>query len=203
MAQAQSLLTNIQSEILESQRNVLHLKTQAKDLDQAQTDLRNLEEQFKTKLMKRYRLGFEKWLKDEEEREAAIRNLPIGAALPQIVSSTDATSAVDASDNEAKGKRKAADDEDISDLTALYADLPVKPEDISKTCQALREELDQHKRRRKDTFDSLVKLQAESGTSERMNSFRRLISVGCDVAVGEVDAKLSGLLEVCNFQEHL
>lgn len=167
--QANALLTNIQAEILESQRAVGQLKMQAQGLPQAKQQLTAVEEELRTKMGKRYRLGWEKWSKDEEEREKAVRDVH-GGGLPV--------------------------DQD-ADLLALHSSVPVDPEAVRAECERLREELAVHKKRRKDKYEELVKFQAEAGTAGHMTEYRRLIGAGCGgVPPGEVDNVLGMLLEV-------
>lgn len=71
LTQANALLTSMQSEILESQRTAAHLKAQAQDLPAAQATVKQLEDELRGKMGKRFRLGWEQWVKDEEERERA------------------------------------------------------------------------------------------------------------------------------------
>ncbi|KAJ7667659.1 transcription factor [Mycena polygramma] len=73
-AQAHALLSNIQAEILESQRTVAHLRGQAEGLAIAKQHLKEREDALHTKMGRRYRLGWEKWVKDEEVREKEIRD---------------------------------------------------------------------------------------------------------------------------------
>ena len=168
--QANALLTNIQAEILESQRAVSQLKLQAQGLPQAKQQLAAVEEELRTKMGKRYRLGWEKWSKDEEEREKAVRDAH-GGGLPA--------------------------EHDVADLLALHSSVPTDPEVVRAECERLREEMAVHKKRRKDKFEELVKFQAEAGTAGHMAEYRRLIGAGCGgVPPGEVDNVLGMLLEV-------
>jgi len=92
--------------------------------------------------------------------------------------------------------------EDISDLLVLYADIPTNAEDLSQSCEALREEIAQYRERRKLMFNELVTFQAEAGTSGRMGEYRRLIGVGCGgVPPSEVDQVLGMLLETLESEE--
>ncbi|TFY56801.1 hypothetical protein EVJ58_g7412 [Rhodofomes roseus] len=175
LTQANALLNNIQAEILESQRAVSHLKVQSQGLPQAKQQLAALEEELRNKMGKRYRLGWEKWSKDEEERERAIRSMH-GGGLPA--------------------------DEDVVDLLALQSGVPADAEAIRAECERLREDLAIHKRRRKDKFEELVKFQAEAGTGGHMAEYRRLIGAGCGgVPPGEVDNVLGMLLETLEAEE--
>ncbi|KAF8897199.1 hypothetical protein BD779DRAFT_1489482 [Infundibulicybe gibba] len=178
--QAHALLANIQAEILESQRAVGHLKTQADG----------------------YRLGWEKWVKDEESREKAIRDAANGelAITPPIEMAE-----VDADNTKPKGKRKTSGQtDDISDLIELHMNIPADPAELRQACEALREEVLHHRKRRKETFDDLVGFQAEAGTGGRMGEYRRLIGAGCGgVPPAEVDHVLGMLLEVSIYLHHI
>ncbi|KAI0829407.1 apses-domain-containing protein [Trametes gibbosa] len=177
LTQANALLSNIQTEILESQRTVGHLKTQAQGLPAAQQSVAQLEDELRGKMGKRFRLGWEKWVKDEEERERGVR----GAAGGQLVSYDGAP---------------------VSDLLSLHADIPTDPEEMRKECERLREELAGHRTRRKDMFDKLVKFQAEAGTDGRMTEYRRLISAGCGgIPPEDVDGVVGMLLETLEAEE--
>jgi hypothetical protein len=202
--QAHALLGNIQAEILESQRAVGHLKSQAEGLPQAKARLKELESELYEKMSRRYRFGWEKWIKDEETREKTIRDAANGELI--LTEATASFRVDDDMDGEAgtekdkgKGKRRAATlPEDITDLVGLYADLPTDPTAVREACENLREDISRHRKRRKSAFDELVTFQAEAGTSGRMGEYRRLIGAGCGgVPPTEVDHVLGMLLEVC------
>ncbi|CAK5262469.1 unnamed protein product [Mycena citricolor] len=181
--QAHALLSNIQAEILESQRTVNHLRNQADGLAAAKHRLKELEGVLNTKMGRRYRLGWEKWVRDEEMREAEIRAASNGQLVSPDVNMDGGTA-------------------DISDLLALYSDLPTDPEGIRQAGESLRQEIDQFRKRRKDTFDTLVSFQTEAGTSARMAEYRRLIGAGCGgVPPSEVDHVLGMLLETLESEE--
>ncbi|TFY78213.1 hypothetical protein EWM64_g5796 [Hericium alpestre] len=193
----------IQAEILESQRAVGQLKLQAQGLEEGQHALAELEEEMTSKMGKRYRLGWEKWVKDEEERERAIREAAGGqlAVVPAVSIYSEEEEEEEAVSGANKGKRKASE-EDVSDLLALYVDIPSDPEALRQACEALREDVGRYRKRRKEVFDEFVRFQAEAGTSGRMNEYRRLISAGCGgIPPSEVDATLGMLLESLESEE--
>lgn len=201
--QAHALLGNIQTEILESRRAVEHLRAQAEGLSQTKQGLSNLESELHLRMGRRYRLGWEKWLKDEQARERAIRDASGGALAltPSTVTFRvddeyeDASSSSDTA--RGAGKRKAiTQTEDISDLIALYSDVPQDPEALKRACEALRNEIAHHRKRRKQIFDEVVSFQAEAGTSGKMADYRRLIGAGSGIPPSEVDHFLVMLLEV-------
>ncbi|GLB33474.1 putative kilA-N [Lyophyllum shimeji] len=208
--QAHALLGNIQGEILDNQRSVAALKAQAEGLPQAKQTLKDLENELYMKMGRRYRLGWEKWVKDEELREATIREAANGEL---IVTAATASYRLDEDMETApepgpdpeltQGKRKAISQmEDISDLISLHADIPTDPDELHKTCEALRDELSQLRKRRKTTFEELVSFQAEAGTNGRMAEYRRLIGAGCGgVPPSEVDQVLGMLLETLESEE--
>ncbi|KAK0231214.1 transcription factor [Armillaria fumosa] len=206
--QAHALLGNIQAEILESQRAVGHLRSQAENLAHTSDTLKMMENELNTKMGRRYRLGWEKWVKDEEAREKAIRDSANGELMltPATAShlasiGMDGESAAEL--GKGKGKRKASSGpEDISDLIALHSGVPSDPEVLRQACAALREEITQARKRRKTMFDELVTFQAEAGTNGRMSEYRRLIGAGCGgIPPSEVDSVLGVLLETLESEE--
>ncbi|KAJ8086176.1 Transcription factor mbp1 [Marasmius tenuissimus] len=200
--QAHALLSNIQAEILESQRTVAILRSQSDNLLEKQQTLGNLESDLHSRMGRRYRLGWEKWVKDEENREKNIRDAAGGT-----LALTPATATYRVEEEEPEGepregerpksKRKAyTQSEDISDLTALYSDIHEDPEALKRACDTLREDVTRHRKRRKELFDELVTFQAEAGTSGKMADYRKLIATGCgDLPLSEVDSVLGLLLE--------
>lgn len=208
MTQAHALLQNIQQEILESHRAVNQLKTKAEGLQLAKSVLVDLEGRLLEKMGRRYRLGWEKWLNDEEMREMSIRKaadgeLRITAATVPYRTDDVIEEVVEPGKDKGKGKRKALpQEEDISDLLALYADVPTDPEATRAACDALREEIGLHRKRRKDMFDELASFQAEAGTGGRMADYRKLIGAGCGgMQPSEVDNVIGMLLETLESEE--
>ncbi|TCD71274.1 hypothetical protein EIP91_011045 [Steccherinum ochraceum] len=187
MTQANALLTNIQTEILESQRSVGLLRAQSQGLNRSKHVLEDLEMELRAKMGKRYRLGWEKWVKVEEEREASIRATGNGDII--AIPSED-------------GVHRTSDGEDITDLVALHSNIPSNPSDAKDECEQVRSELLHFKRRRLEAFSELVKCQAEAGTGGRMADYRRLIATCCGgVSIGEVDNVLGMLLETLETED--
>ncbi|KAK7471007.1 Transcription factor mbp1 [Stygiomarasmius scandens] len=217
--QAHALLSNIQAEILESQRAVVHLRTQAEALPITKQNLNNMEAELHSRMGRRYRLGWEKWSKDEEMREKNIREAAGGALTLTPATATFRVEEEPESESQfqiptetvipgsevelSKGKRKASTQaEDISDLVALHSNIPTDPEELARACEALRGEITQHRKRRKQLFDHLVSFQAEAGTSGRMAEYRKLIGAGCGgIPPSEVDQVLGMLLETLESEE--
>ncbi|KAI0786400.1 transcription factor [Abortiporus biennis] len=179
------MLQNVQAEILEDQRGVAHLKNQAHGYHAAKRKLQDLEAELRGKMGRRYRLGWEKWVKDDEDREKRIRDAHGGDLGVSFVD----------------GIWRTPEGEDVTDLVELYKDVPSDPAAMKEECDRLRGEIGRHKRRRLETFDGLVKLQAEAGTGGRMADYRRLIGSGCGVAPGDVDNVLGILLETLESED--
>ncbi|PSR73589.1 hypothetical protein PHLCEN_2v10508 [Hermanssonia centrifuga] len=187
MTQASAMLQNIQTEILESQRAVALLRSQSQGLPKAKEKLTALESELRMKMGRRYRLGWEKWVKDEEDREKAIRDATGGELTPF---------------SSQGGVYRASNGENITDLLGLYADIPADPDALKEACEKLRAEVGEHKKKRSELFDTLVKSQAEAGTGGRMADYRRLIGAGCGgVPPGEVDNVVTMLLETLESEE--
>lgn len=210
VTQAQALLQNIQQEILESHRAVNQLRTRAEGLQVAKAMFEQLESQLLDKMGRRYRLGWEKWIKDEENREKSVRDAADGelkittATAPyRTADDMEVDGTTEQGKDKGKGKRKTLpQEEDISDLLALYSDIPSDPEALRSACEALREELEHHCKRRKDLFDELTAFQAEAGTGGKMSEYRQLIGKGCGgVPPSDVDHLVGILLETLESEE--
>jgi len=202
ITQAHAVLANMQAEILESQRTVSQLKTQAEGLGHTKQHLNDLEIQLLDKMGRRYRLGWEKWLKGEEIREKQVRDaangeLSLTPTTEFFMVDEDVEMDTSAEGEKTNGKRKAKVMEDISDLVSLYSVIPTDPAQLRQECEVLREEITQYRKRRRIMFGELVAFQAEAGTSGQMGAYRRLIGAGCGgIPPAEVDAVLGMLLEV-------
>ncbi|KAF8138668.1 hypothetical protein EV363DRAFT_1394102 [Boletus edulis] len=210
MNQAHALLQNIQQEILESHRAVNQLKTQAEGLELAKGLLSELESQLLGKMGRRYRLGWEKWIKVEENREMSIRDAADGelkitpATVPyRTDDDVEGEGPTEPGKDKSKGKRKALpQEEDITDLLALHSNLPNNQDSIRAVCELTREGLGHRRKRRKEMFDQLTAFRAEAGTGGRMTEYRRLIGAGCGgVPPSEVDNIIGMLLETLELEE--
>ena len=175
LSQAHALLNNIDAEIAESQKAVEVLKRQAEGLEESKMRLRDLEQTLKFKMGRRYQLGWTLWLREEENREH------------EFFKRADVLD----------GSMMNSPDAEDQDLIDLHTGIPTNPEELAKACDELRQDIVRHHMRRKETFDALIKQQAEAGTGGRMPEYRRLIGAGCGgVPPAEVDNVLGLLLEV-------
>ncbi|KAJ3790668.1 transcription factor [Lentinula aff. detonsa] len=210
--QAHALLTNIQGEILESQRAVGHLQRIAEGMGGTRQSLNGLEKVLNERMGRRCRMGWEKWVRDEEMRERRIREATGGNL--ELTPDTATFTVDDGPPGEApllNNDRIAAKrnsnptqtvDETVSDLVVLHDNIPIDPETLQSACDGLREEIGAHRKRRKVIFDELVEFQAEAGTKGRMKDYRRLIGAGCGgIPPSEVDGVLGMLLETLESED--
>lgn len=182
--QAQHLLVNIQSELTEHTRTLAALKKDTDGLDEAKTKLAGLQSRFAAKMARGHRKGWERWIADEERRDAAAREaglLPAGGE-PGPSSSEG-------------GKRKR--EEDLSDVIKMHSMIPADEEERRRACAELRDEIMGQRKRRKTAFEELVLLQAETGTGTKMSEYRRLVSHSLGgMPDDELDVMLPAILEV-------
>jgi len=190
--QAHALLQNIQAEILESKRSVAGLQLQTAGLDDSNAKLKKLEQDLLTKMGQRCRFGWEKWVKDEEERDAAARAGGILSTESHGEGSIQAT----------PPKRKENDT--LTDIVTLHGSTPKDDSLLRAACAELREEATRHRKRRKLAFDEYVAAQAESGTGAKMADYRRLVAAGCGGISGDdLDTALPMLLETLESEESI
>ncbi|KAG8947259.1 hypothetical protein FRC04_010835 [Tulasnella sp. 424] len=219
LAQARALLTNIQAEIVETHKAAEILNQQAAALDDQQLKLRSLEGELKVKMGKRFRLGWEKWLKDEEAREKNWKSTGGGAILVQELLNRGAAGNIAGGAGEPTGmlsperKTRAAvaglgqhNPDEVTDLVDLYTEAAKiaegGPAELGKACERLRREIEEHRAKRRQAFEEYVQLSAESGTGGRMADYRRLIGAGCGgVPPHEVDNVIGVLLETLEADE--
>ncbi|KAG8996501.1 hypothetical protein FRB90_012705 [Tulasnella sp. 427] len=219
LAQARALLANIQAEISDTQKVADLLNQQTAALDDQQRKLDVLEGELKLKMGKRFRLGWDKWLKDEEAREKTWKSSGGGAALIQELLNRGAgnnglgsTSEANPNASPERKTRAAAaglgqhNPEEVADLVDLYTEAAKiaggGTAELSQACGALRKEIEEHRAKRRQAFEEYVQLSAESGTGGRMADYRRLIGAGCGgVPPHEVDNVIGVLLETLEADE--
>lgn len=175
IAQAHALLANIQAEAVESQRMTGTLQVQAAQLEECQEKEAKLQGELKNKIGKRFRLGWEKYVRDEEDRQKGFVNIAKsekngGAPTVAVI-------------NGKNGSLPA-------DIEALVAGLPANGSTaLLEAVRSSTELLTQLKAHRRDLCDQFVKLQSEAGAGgNKVSEYRKLIALGCGVKPDEVDA---------------
>lgn len=188
LTQAHALLANIRTEILESQHVVAALKAQAAALEPEQQQLRKLEGELKSKMGKRFRVGWEKWIKEEESKEQSAADSPILTASPTSPERKTRAAMIPT----------AIDQANIEALHAFATTVTAQgPDRTAAVYEELKGDIEALRTERRQGFDIFVELSAEAGTGEKMNEYRRLIGAGCGgVPASEVDNVVGVLLEV-------
>lgn len=168
LQQALTLLANINAEILESKRTVAALNQRAAPLPSLAAKESELVEELENKMGKRFRLGWEKWVRDEDGRESEyVAALEAGTTGRQVE----------------------------ADLEALLELSRNPPADSVERCQASRKVVEELKEERKGLFTILAKLESGVGTGERTGMYRQLIALGCGVSINKVDEVIDSLCE--------
>ncbi|GAA5963277.1 hypothetical protein JCM3765_005785 [Sporobolomyces pararoseus] len=171
LAQADALLASLQSEINEQQRTIQGIETNAlsagtvEELEQREQKLSG---ELEAKMGKRFRLGWEKWVRDEDQREQQYDQEGGPSTSPQ-------------------GPQ--------ADLDAYRELIDHPPTDSNERAQALRTRIDGFKDERKDLFKQFVARQSSAGTGKKLGQYRQLVSLGCGVPLDQVEGVIDALVE--------
>ncbi|KAH8830590.1 transcription factor [Flagelloscypha sp. PMI_526] len=201
--QAQALLTNIQQDILETSAVVRQLKAQAEGLAPSQQQMQDLRLQLSDRTIVRSQLGWERWLEQEEQREARIRQS--GGGSLQL---TPATASIPVDDDvpmdgTSQDVYPMTYDEDISDMHALFEDTPSDPALIQAECDMLREELQRMQEAHLEDVEQFVSVHGDMASDmEKMQKYHTLISAATGgLPSEEVNDNLQLLLETLESEE--
>lgn len=191
ISQAHSLLASIQAESIEHSKIVNLLKHQADQLEEVKSKEENMRKELKDRMGKRFRLGWEKYVRDEEERQKSFvtisKNSSNGLEPIQQYSiqlNDASTPKVNGADGDTK-TRSSADGSIPADIQYIFSELPTSSESLSSEIQQNVEKLEKLKEQRKQLFDSLIQLQAEAG-GDKITEYRKLIALGCGITTDEV-----------------
>lgn len=165
LQQAVSLLSTINTEIHDSNRILNNLDTQASTLDQLSSQESNLVLELELKMGKRFRLGWEKWVRDEDAREISYINSGPQSQLiqPEL---------------------------DLDHLIDLSRNLPLDYQDQVSRKRARVGELIEE---RKELFGVLARLESSAGTGIKPAQYRQLIALGCGVPIEQVEQVVESL----------
>ncbi|KAM0788814.1 hypothetical protein ACM66B_002900 [Microbotryomycetes sp. NB124-2] len=168
LQQAHAVLTSVQTELLESQRQAHQLQAATDEMPNLMQIEQELKDELAKKMGKRFRLGWEKWVRDEEQREQQyeedVKNGNLAAAQQQ------------------------------HDLEAYRKMMASPPSDAQEQMQQLRAKVDEFKRRRQSLFEEFTRKTAELGTSDKMAQYRKIIALGCGVPIDQVEGAIDALL---------
>lgn len=219
---ANGLLNNIEKEYLEGQRKTSNYERMLADFDEKKLALGELEKELSEKLGKRYRFGWEKYVRDEEEREKKFKEQR-KTFLDQL--SIEDQISIDAQDFKFNDPQKQEvvmklleEERENLDLINL---LKIPPTDISTECDLLRESVKRLSEEREKLFKEFINLSSENAGGEnedgeegddcpssittntsRLNNYRKLISLGCGgIGLDEVDEVIESLNEGIDVNE--
>jgi len=196
ISQAHSLLTSIQAESVEHSKFVNLLKTQADQLEEIKAKEDSMRKELNDRMGKRFRLGWEKYVRDEEERQKAFvgitKNTNNGVKGIQQYSielneSAKLNGTTDSKDVKTRSSSSTSTAEGgiPADIKYIFSNLPLSTEELSSEITTNIEKLDKLKTQRKELFDTLIQLQAEAG-GDKITEYRKLIALGCGITTDEV-----------------
>ena len=160
----------------------------------------SLQEELKDKMGKRFRLGWEKYVRDEEERQKAFVSIVKTEKDGYQQHSVSFVNNNNNNNHHVNGTSPTFGSGGTlsgtpADLQALFA-APTAPASITSATQIAQEQLTKLKTERKELFETYVSLQSEAGTGDKINEYRKLIALGCGLQPQEVDDQLvSNLLD--------
>jgi transcription factor MBP1 len=167
LVQADATIAALQTEIAEAERAAQQLEQRAKQVDALAVKEKEREKDLEAKMGKRFRLGWEKWVRDEDQREQQY---------------------------EQEGGPSGSSEGPQPDLDA-YRDLVSNPPaDASERADALRARIAESQTERKRLFARLVEQQAAAGTGKKLSQYRQLVALGCGVPLDQVDAAIDALV---------
>lgn len=167
LVQADATIEALQSAIAEAQRTAQQLEQQARQVEALETDASEREKELEAKMGKRFRLGWEKWIRDEDQREQQY---------------------------EAEGGPTGSSEGPQPDLDAYREMFANPPADAAERAAALKASISESQAERKRLFGRLVEQQAKAGTGAKLSQYRQLVALGCGVPLDQVDAAIDTLM---------
>ncbi|BGP39087.1 Transcription factor mbp1 (MBF subunit p120) [Rhodotorula kratochvilovae] len=171
LAQADALAASLQGEIADATAAAQELEQHAATRAQLVAEAHELEGELEAKMGKRFRLGWEKWVRDEDQREQQYEQ-----------------------DGGAEGGPQADLDAYAELVAHPPADAPARAEALASRIAAFREE-------RARLFGALVRGQAEVGTGAKLGQYRQLVALGCGVPLDQVDGAIEALVDDLDQQQ--
>lgn len=172
ISQADSLLRNIEGEVEESKRVCENLQAMAQSGDGMDERERALREELENRMGKRFRLGWEKWVRDEDQREQVYEKALLATSSNSNVN--------------------VPHEKDLDDYRKLKHTAPFDRLSLSSKA---RKEIEENKLERVRLFEEFSKGICESGTGRKMGVYRNLIALGCGVPLDRVDGVIQSLLD--------
>ncbi|POY74134.1 hypothetical protein BMF94_2946 [Rhodotorula taiwanensis] len=167
LVQADATIAALQGEIAEAQRTTQQLEERAGQVEALEAEEAERKKDLEAKMGKRFRLGWEKWVRDEDQREQ---------------------------EYEQGGGPDGAAERPQPDLDAYRELVANPPEDANERAEALKARIAESQAERKQLFERLVTQQAQAGTGAKLSQYKQLVALGCGVPLDQVDAAIDALL---------
>lgn len=185
--QVKNILSKFEVEMTESEKRLDELKVQAADVDAHKELLFKLEADSRNYLNKRRKIGWDRWLKVEEEREKRLWTTKF--ATPDTISFL--------SPEVLRGGKKGKKEDDVTDIAELYDNLPTTQYELDGVCAGLRAEVEKLSRDHSALLEEFSSIQGFAGTSVRMTDYRKLLSAALkDVRAEDLDDLVEEMVEV-------
>ncbi|KWU47504.1 apses-domain-containing protein [Rhodotorula sp. JG-1b] len=168
LVQADATIAALQREIADAERVAQQLERRAKQVDALAVEEKEREKDLEAKMGKRFRLGWEKWVRDEDQREQQYEQ-----------------------DGGPSGSSAEGPQPDLDAYRDLISNPPA---DASDRADALRARIAESQTERKRLFARLVEQQAAAGTGKKLSQYRQLVALGCGVPLDQVDAAIDALV---------
>ncbi|GAA6042540.1 hypothetical protein JCM8097_004657 [Rhodosporidiobolus ruineniae] len=169
LAQANQELVRLQADVDAARLDVERLRERAAQRPEFAAEEARLVAELDGKRGKRFRLGWEKWVRDEDQREEAYAQALDAGVAPE------------------EGPQ--------ADLDAYRELVAHVPADATERAEALMARIEQFKEERVALFDKLREKQAERGTGSKLGLYRQLVALGCGVPLDQVDDVVDALVE--------
>ncbi|GAA5971812.1 hypothetical protein JCM11641_001523 [Rhodosporidiobolus odoratus] len=164
---AATIAKALEGQIVETRALVEQLQQRAGERAALAAEEERLSAELDLRRGKRFRLGWEKWVRDEDQREQAY--------------------AEGGGDHHPGGPQ--------ADLDA-YRELAAHvPKDADDRAAALVRRIEQFKHERGSLFATLREKQAQRGTGSKLGQYRQLVALGCGVPLDQVDDVINALVE--------
>ncbi|GAA6004883.1 hypothetical protein JCM10207_008441 [Rhodosporidiobolus poonsookiae] len=168
LAHAQQRIAATEAELSQTRAEVERLESEAQRAAALQADEERLARDLDAKRGKRFRLGWEKWVRDEDLREQQY---------------------------DADGGAAGCPDGAQADLDAFRELVAHVPADADERAAALAGRIERFRADREGLFAQLREKQAEQGTGSRLGLYRQLVALGCGIPLEQVDDVIDALLE--------
>ncbi|KAG0150108.1 hypothetical protein CROQUDRAFT_720629 [Cronartium quercuum f. sp. fusiforme G11] len=204
LSHANGVLAGIQTELADGQKKLAKFQALLAEVGDKKSEQAALEAELKEKMGKRYRFGWEKYVRDEEEREKRFKEQQQSLIHQLQSESQPAVSSLDPHTNVSHQQHLAFSLRELEEQNSDLMKLLSIPGDVEGECERLRTNLANLRDERAGLFKEFINLSSENAQSDeagleaaatnRLNDYRKLISLGCGgIGLDEVDEVIDSL----------